>query len=160
MAPRLHCIVTADSRHATIYACRHDGRGVHLEYLSTLENPHEAEHAHERPSFIGGVERRGSVARSGAHAAPHALAPGHTSDEEQKRFARELSDWLAGQRASMDVPPVTLFAPPRFLGMLLPHVDRMGENVTLHPGEFAQLTAAELERHPTIVQAARDASDQ
>ncbi len=158
MKQRTHRIVTADGRRASLYTCTRDTAGrVHLEPAGTFENSHEAEHERHRPGLIGGGERRGSTARSGAHAAPHAVSPGNTADEEQRRFAQEICAWLVAANRGKKADRTTLFAPPRLLSMLSPHASSIGGDVVLQAGEFAQLRAAELAEHPAIMAAAAEA---
>lgn len=117
-----------------------------------LENAHEDEHERHRPTLAGGAERRGSAARSGARAAPQAIAPNRTAEEEQERFAREVGAWLGGARRELGEGRWILFAPPRFLGMLRRHV--APEVATeLHEGELAHLRAGELALHPAVIRA-------
>ncbi len=146
-------IVTADARNARIYSCRRvAGNGPYLEELSAITNTHEAEHERQRPILGGGAERRGAVARSGAHAAPHAIAPPRTADEETARFAREVSDWLASSRKHRSTGRVILFAPPRFLGLLRKQIAPDAATQILE-GDLSQLDARDLAAHPAVRQA-------
>jgi protein required for attachment to host cells len=145
--------VTADTRNATLFACERLPSGdLHLKEQCRLPNTHEAEHERERPTLTGGAERRGSLARSGAHAAPHAIAPGRTADEERQRFAREVGAWVNAARKQHAGDRVAVMAPPRFLGFLREHAG-FGDAVEMHSHELAQLTAPELARHPAVLRA-------
>jgi protein required for attachment to host cells len=145
-----HWIVTADSRRADLFACRRlPGGGLHLEQLKAIENSHEDEHERHRPTLGGGAERRGSVARSGAHAAPHAVAAGHTAEEEAARFSREVIAWLGGSRRELGAGRMILFAPPRFLGLLRRQIS--ADAPEMREGELSHLNAGELAVHPAVI---------
>jgi protein required for attachment to host cells len=154
MEQKKHWIVTADSRRGSLYSCRRrDNGGLNLELVSAIENRHEGEHERERPTLSGGAERRGAVARSGARAAPHSIAAGQTEEEEHRRFARELADWITRAGNAADVPQtgtLNVFAGPRLLGLLR---DEVGKNdgVSLREGDFSRLTPAELAAHPAVL---------
>lgn len=149
-----HWIVTADERTARLFSCQQlPGGGLHLEQLTSIENTHEAEHERHRPTLAGGAERRGSAARSGAHAAPHLLAPRHTAEEEQRRFAREVSAWLEEIRPGLATGRLTVFAPPRFLGLLREQGSRH-RPADLRDGDLNALRTRELAAHPKTLEAA------
>lgn len=146
-------LVTADARRATLFSCqRLPGGGLHLEPQRTIENVHEAEHERHRPMLAGGAERRGSIARSGARAAPHTVATGRTAEEEDQRFAREVGGWLSTARRELALGTMTVFAAPRFLGLLReqPGFDGAEE---MHAAELSQLPAQELALHPAVLRA-------
>lgn len=144
-------LVTADGRRATLYLCRQSARGdLRVETLESVSNTHEGEHEHERPMLLGGLERTGSRARSGGHAAPHVGSPKHGDDEERRRFCRDLTDWLAGARARLGPAAITVLAPPQMLGLLREHSRALGDPVTFHEGEFAHMAESDLAVHPTI----------
>lgn len=146
-------IVTADGRSAALFECQRTPAGkLHLERRKSIENAHEAEHERGRPTLAGGAERRSSVARSGAQAAPHAVAVGHEHEEEQRRFAREVTSWLADARRNPGAHRVTLFAPARFLGLL--RAEFAKDDVTaLQEAELTHLGPSELAVHPAILSA-------
>lgn len=153
MTSQPHWIVTADSRRASLLACRRTPRGeLYLDQIKSIENRHEAEHERGRPTLAGGAERRGSVARSGARAAPHAVAVGHEHEEEQLRFAREVTSWLADARRNPGAHRVTLFAPARFLGLLRAEVAK-DDPTELREAELTHLRPHELAAHPAILSA-------
>lgn len=144
-----HWLVTADSRRAVLFIARRlAGGGLHLDQLRAIANPHENEHEHHRPTLAGGAERPGSVLRSGARAAPHAIAAGHTDEEEHGRFAREVGDWLVQARKDLGAGRMAVFAPPRFLGLLR---ERAGNaDLDFHNGELCGLAPQELAAHAAV----------
>jgi hypothetical protein len=149
-------IVTADNRRAVLFVCRRlPGGGLHLEELRKIENAHEGEHEHHRPSLFGGAERRGSPGNSSARAAPHSGAPGHQEEAEQRQFAAEVSDWLtrAAKELGMEAGRVSVFAGTRFLGVLRAHMRSVEGKIELREGEFTRLSAPELAGHPAVVNA-------
>lgn len=150
-------MVTADSRRASIFACQRTPAGeLHMHHLQSLENHHEAEHDRGRPTLVGGAERRGTIARSGAHAAPHTGASSHTNEEEQRRFAREVADWIKEARRSAGDHSVTVFAPARFLGIL--RIEAGESSLNLCEAELTNLRANQLAVHPIVVRAAAEPS--
>lgn len=151
MATTTHWIITADGRGAHLFGCSHLPSGdLHLEPGRSLHNAHEEEHERNRPLLLGGAERRGSVARSGAHAAPHVVSQGHADEESLRRFAREVRTWLAAAIDELGTERVTLFAAPQFLGVLRTELDAVASRVDLHKGELTHLRAHELAAHPEI----------
>ena len=151
MEHSVNWIVTADSRRALLFACqRTPGGEVHLEQRESIENTHESEHEHGRPVLAGGAERRGSVTRSGARAAPHGVAPGHELEEGQRRFAHEVRSWLTEARRNAGAERVVVFAPARFLGLL--RGEFAGDPTTgLREGELTHLRPHELAAHPAVL---------
>jgi protein required for attachment to host cells len=146
-------IVTADARRASLFACRREALGeLHLEPLTSLENHHEGEHERGRPMLAGGAARRGSVARSGARAAPQAMADRHVHEEEDRRFAREVASWLTEARQSSDRHRVTVFAPPDFLGKLRDQL-KEDQSIQFREGELTRLRPHELAGHPAVLDA-------
>lgn len=153
MNEQLQWIVIADRRAATVYACHASGDGkAWMERLKSVGGGHAPELQRGRPSLLGGAERAGAVAASGAHAAPHAVAVEHADDEEDRRFAREIRAWLADARRARKMPRTTLFGPARFIGMLRKELGADAEAIAIRDGEFAKLTLAELMRHPAVLE--------
>lgn len=144
-------IVTADSRRAALYSCRNNPDGsLQLLHFKSIDNAHENEHGHERPVLAGGAERRGSVASSGAHAAPHAISVGHEKEEEQRRFAREVAAWIGDVGRYGAAHRIALFAPARVLGLLRKELAGLGEFLQFHEGDIAQMSPRELAVHPLV----------
>jgi hypothetical protein len=155
-----HWIVTADLNRAALFSCRHTpGGALHVEHIRSLENTHRNQHEHHRPTQMGGAERRGSLGRSAAAAAPHTASLGHEIEEEQLRFARDVKPWL--NQAAKDVGDghLSVFAPPRFLGLLRSEMGAPGsahdpaDRMDLCEGELGHLRTHELAVHPAIVTA-------
>lgn len=142
-----HWIVTADARRASLYICRRVPQGrVHVDLLRTIENAHEDEHEHHRPCVLG----RGPA----ASAAQHCAAPGHGAEEESRRFAREFGAWLGKIAGELNIGAVSVFAPPKFLGVLREEGTVLalngGTRVNLRDGELTHLKAHELAVHPAV----------
>lgn len=157
MKPVSDVIVVADGRRATAYILHPRARGVaHLSELATLANLHENEHEHQRPTLLGGHERRDSLSRSGASAAPHGVSQRHTADEEMARFAREVGAWLDAACDRADTGRTIVFAPPRFLGALRKQC--AGRRATIMvEGELSHLSVHELAAHPALARAVEGA---
>lgn len=149
-----HWVVTADARHATLFGChRRADHSLALEQVSAIENPHEAEHERHRPNLLGGAERKGALARSAAHAAPHSVAEGHAAEEEQRRFAREIGKWLRTTVPQPPNEPVILFAPPRYVQLLREQLVDWEPPADIRTGNLAHLQTHDLAAHPLVLDA-------
>lgn len=148
-----HWLVTVDGRRANLFTCsKTDGGKLHIGHVRSLENGHEREHERHRPSMLGGAEQRGGN-RSGANAAPHSASPGHGAEEELLRFIREVNDWLrhASVELGMSAGRVSVFAPPRCLGLLRNQMgDLDSKNMDLLEGELTRLSPQELSEHQAV----------
>lgn len=143
MEARNHWIVAADGRRASLYSCRLVPGGRFQALTSRhIENGHEGEHEHHRPSLLG----RGPSASAAQHFAGH----GHSDEEEQRRFAREVANWLSNAAREFRMERVAVFAAPRFLGLLRTEMGDLGGRADLHEGELARLEAGELAEHPAV----------
>ncbi len=144
-------IVTADARQAHLFSCKHTpGGDLHLDLVRSLQNGHENEHEHRRPSLLGGGERRGGVGHASAGAAPHSVSVGHEVEEEHRRFVREVKGWLHHAERELGVEQVTVFGASKMLGMLREMVGDLSAGVQLREGELTRLTAQELSKHPAV----------
>ncbi len=140
--------VTADNRAAKLFRCRRTPGGqLNILQDDILENTHEDEHEHHRPSLLGGSERRGSVGSSAAAAAPHTVSRGHDAEEETERFAREIKTWIGHACRDKSLDSLVVFAAPRLLGHLRGQLDA---HTQLHEGELATLSTQQLAAHPAV----------
>lgn len=154
MTPQRHWIVTADGRRASLFGCqRTSGGELHLVPLRSLDNPHEGEHERHRPAMLGGAERRGALGASSGNPAPHAAAPGHGDEEERRRFARELRQWLKASVRELAHGHVDVFAPARMLGLLRSELSGERVSTELHEGDLTHLRPQQLAVHPAVVSA-------
>ena len=141
-----HWIMTADERHATLYSCQKvAGARWHIELHKAMENRWEDYRDHGRPSALG----RGPT----ANAAQHFASLGHEEEEEHLRFAREVGDWLAHATKELGVDHISIFAAPKFLGLLRGELGRLNKKAELHEAELTRLRPSELVNHPAIVKA-------
>jgi len=146
MTQKAHWIVTADERHTHLYSCQKvAGARWHIDQRKTLENRWENYHEHHRPYSLG----RGPS----ANAAQHFASLGHEVEEEHRRFAREVSDWLTHAIKEFGVEHISIFAASRFLGLLRQELGDLSKQADLHEGELTQLRSHELSTHPAIVNA-------
>jgi protein required for attachment to host cells len=146
-----HGLVTADGRQANLYFFkRTPGGELHIDHVRSLVNPHEREHERHRPSLLGGSERRGGMGHSSASAAPHSVSQGHGEEEEQRRFVLEVKSWLRQAEKELALHRLTLFAAPRFLGLLREHMGDRASISDLLEGELTKLTPQELSHHPAV----------
>lgn len=142
-----HGIVISDQRSARLFVrASEPGGRWRLEERARLHNRHEGEHEHHRPDLLG----RGAPT---AAAGPQRLvSEGHTREEEARRFAREVAAWLGEQRGACSLDRITLFAPPRFLGMLREEQAPRAA-VEMLEGELTGVPVHELASHPEILAA-------
>jgi protein required for attachment to host cells len=153
MKPRKHWIVTCDERHAFLFCCQRvpalrlpdGGRHWHVEQQKHLKNRWEHYHEEHRPFALG----RGPT----ANAAQHFASIGHEPEEEHRRFARQVADWLTQVMNELGVDRISIFAAPRFLGLLRQELGDLSKHVDLHEGELTRLQPHELSTHPAIVNA-------
>jgi hypothetical protein len=148
-----HWIVTADGRRAGVFACRMTpGGNLHLDPLRSIENSHEHEHQRHRPDMIGGAEHSRAVGASSASAAPRFTSPGHEAEEMQRRFAREVGQWLAATIKELQPTRTDIFAASRFAGYLKDEIT-LTPTDRVHEAELANLRGPELATHPAVISA-------
>jgi hypothetical protein len=95
-----------------------------------------------RPTFLG----RGPS----ANATQHFAAPNHAAEEDRRRFAREVRDWLATHSKTLGIDQLTIFSPATMLGVLRKELDSTNGAIELREGELASLRTDELATHPAI----------
>ncbi len=88
----------ADAEHCRLLCCRLTEQGTqHVDEYGRLENTlPEAEHA--RPMSQDGMT--------------------HDIEEEERRFAAQIVDWLRRKAEEHEIDRLAIFAPPRVLGVL------------------------------------------
>lgn len=139
----VHWFVTADGRGATLFqGARDDRKRLRLEPERQVENRYENDHERHRPSALG---------RGGGKAAPTFADDGHTDEEAQKRFARDVCHWLRTAQQQLHFPMVTVFAPPELLGQLRSELNGMSSMVELRRADLTKLTNAALASHPAVM---------
>jgi protein required for attachment to host cells len=145
-APKPNWIMMCDERHARLYSCqRVAGPRWHVDERKTLENRWENYHERHRPYALG----RGPT----SNAAQHFASSGHEPEEEHRRFAREVGEWMRRLAKELGIEHLRVFAAARFLGMLRDELGDVGAQVDLHEGELTRLSSHELSTHPAIVKA-------
>jgi protein required for attachment to host cells len=146
--PSEQWIVTADSRQAALFSCRRTPGGeLHIDRERLLEAVEPGQREHHRPDHLSGGERRASVSHSSAHAAAQGVSIGHEVEEDQKRFARQVRDWLGRARRDLGADRIVVFAAPRFLGLLR---EQIGPPVDLREGSLTSMSTAQLAEHPAV----------
>lgn len=156
-------IAVCDSRKASLFRGHLEWPGrMRLSEVATCTSPWEGFHERRRPSALG----QGPT----ANAAQHFAGLGHEQEEIERRFARDVAEFLreharngAGERLrgspvaiAPEAVPATasstihVFAAPRFLGHLRDALGPLGDGLELFRGEFAGLRASEIAAHPTI----------
>jgi protein required for attachment to host cells len=140
--PRSQYIVTTDGRQALLYRCQSDRPGrCSLERLRELRNTHADTREHHRPTMLG------SGPTANAH---HLASPNHDREEDQRRFARDIAQWLNSAGDGAPDSELTLFAPPALLGHLRQEKS-IPARCVLKKGELAHLRPSDLAEHPEIV---------
>ncbi len=111
----------------------------HLEETGSIENKWE-EHEHGRPSPRWGK-------------AGHTYASlGHEDEERMSRFARNVAKWLEQTTGERKIDRLSLFAPPRFLGVLRQTWSpRLAQRIAEHESDLGYMAAGDLARHQSIV---------
>ena len=116
----------ADGEHCRLLCCRLTDQGTqHVDEQGRLENTlPEAEHA--RPMGQDGMT--------------------HDIEEEERRFGAQIVDWLRKKAEEHEIDHLSIFAPPRMLGVLRKaspgllkgHLDELkGDLMRLHAGQLA-----------------------
>ena len=150
-SPTLHpplastSIVTAGLGQAILYRPSLSPMGsLRLERAGRLRNRWQHMPVRGRPTI--------AASGRGASATVHLIdenRPG-SSDEMERRFARELVAWIGGRAAVAKDGRILVFAPPHFLGRLR---EVSGNGVELMHGDLTNLNASELARHPMVASA-------
>lgn len=110
----------------------------HLELDDTITNTEE-EHQHGRPSPRAGKAGNSYASRS------------RENEERMKRFARRVVEWLQHKTAALDIKHLSLFAPPRFLGVLRQaYPAQLAERLTEYEGDLGYMAPGDLVRHRAI----------
>ncbi|MBP8301580.1 MAG: host attachment protein [Planctomycetes bacterium] len=130
-------VLVVDSEQARLLratAIQH-GRVQIDEVLKLAPTYQEAEH--QRPTRLGQPGHGGASRREPAH--------------EQALFAREISAWLAPELLARSIAHCNLFAPPHLLGALRAELPKpVAAKLHEHAMELANLSPAELAKHPSI----------
>lgn len=143
-----HWIVVVDERSARLLAVR---RSAHdrwqAELYDALGSPWECIHEQHRPSALS------------AHPSPQAhqrFSSGYSemeTQEEQRRFARDVVDWLEQKRSTFGEQPLSVYAAPRFFGLLRAQMTKKRFQADLHEAELTRLLPHELIEHPAVLEA-------
>lgn len=121
----------ADAEHCRLLCCRLTEQGTrHVDEYGALENTlPEAEHA--RPMNQDGMT--------------------HDIEEEERRFAHQIVEWLQDNARKHEIGRMAIFAPPRMLGVLRKASSGLlaGHLVELE-GNLMRLDAGQLAEHPMV----------
>lgn len=146
MKPRTCLLFVVDSRTAHVFQCHRLESGTwKVDPLDSLTTQWEDYHEHGRPSSLG----RGPA----ANAAQHFAGRGHEAEEEMRRFARDVSTWIASVLSAQSASASHVFAASRFLSPLRDALGTNTERVSLHEGEFTRLRPGALAEEPAVVEA-------
>jgi protein required for attachment to host cells len=155
-----------DERHARLL--RLDvvvGDRPHVAEEARLETIWEDEHQHGRPAMLGRTPAGlGPGPGPGSGPRPSFASRGHEREEERRRFARDIHQWLDAEGRRRGLARITVFAAPRVFGDLRSLVDpatiAAGDAAAGDPGrgpafrlrelELTRLHDDELARHPEI----------
>jgi protein required for attachment to host cells len=121
----------ADAEHCRLLCCHLTKQGrQHVEQYDAFENTlPEAEHA--RPMTGDGMT--------------------HDIEEEERRFAGQIVEWLGKKAEEHSIDHLVIFAPPRMLGVLRKAAPELlkGHLEELE-GNLMRLEAGQLAEHPMI----------
>ena len=136
---RIQWVVVADARRARLLQCTFASAGsASVRPCATLVDDWPG-HEHHRPSPLAAKDGR-------AYASLH-----HDAEEQLRRFGRRIVGWIGAAAADRGIERLTLFAPPRLLGVFRgERLQDRGPEVDLREGELAHMTEADLCRHPAI----------
>ena len=142
MESERYWFATADNRRVSLFVCTRLPSGdLHVEQVRTLQNANEDIHEHHRPCFLS----RGPS----ANAALRLASLGHEEEEEHKRFARVIGDWLGEATRELRLRRVSVFAASGLMGLLRDRLD--GAANPLHERELTRLRPDQLARHPAVL---------
>jgi protein required for attachment to host cells len=137
-------ILTVDERKSQLYSCHFEaGNRWHVEQVRSLANPWENYHEHHRPNALG----RGPT----ANAAQHYAASEHEPEEEHRRFAKEVANWLARATQELNIVHIDIFAASRFLGLLHRELGYLEKIARTHQAELTRVSASDLATHPVVL---------
>jgi protein required for attachment to host cells len=153
--PSRRYVVTADGSQATLYSCTPGAHGrARVEKLDSVGNTHLDEHERHRPTLLDAARRGHAMPSMRATSFPHSASQGHEVEEEQRRFAHDVKNWLGRNREVVGAAPLTIFAPPHFLGLLR---HQLGDPAGANPGapdlrecELTHLQPNQLAEHPAV----------
>jgi hypothetical protein len=115
-----------------------DDGHAHFRACGEITNTQEA-HQHGRPSPKKG---------KGGHTY---VSWRHEEEELRRRYAGEVSRWLAKRTKEFRVRQLLVFAPARLLGALREAwTPELGRCIEEHVGDLSYLTLRELAQHPVI----------
>jgi protein required for attachment to host cells len=133
-------IVLADSNKGRLMRCTKTPLDrCNVKELDHIEYTWEG-HEHGRPSP--------RTAKSGVNYA----SQGHEAEEDTRRFARRLAEWLEERVESHGIERLVMFSPPSFMGAfrkLCP--SRLTEMIEQEKGELTGLDERALAKHPSIL---------
>lgn len=131
-------LIVADSERARLLQARPtQHEHLHLEEVSKLATTFVgAEHG--RPARLSQPGRSGSVPSEHASKVAH--------------FAREVTPWIEQELSARGIVRCALFAPSHLLGALRKERHQSAASRLIeHEGELAQMSLADLSRHPRVV---------
>jgi protein required for attachment to host cells len=84
----------------------------------------------------------------------------HYVEENERRFAREIVEWLQNKAGEHEISRLTIFAPPRMLGALRkPPSGSLKGHLEELQGDLMRLEAGQLAEHPMIRDLVRAADE-
>jgi len=132
-------IALVDSRRGQLLRCNLTPAGSrHLESIDHVESQWQGQQ-HGRPS-----PRLGKTGNTYA-------SPGHETEEDMERFARQLVKWMQQLVKLHQIERLTVFAPPRSLGAIRPLIrNPMRQTLDLQEGDLLNMPHRELIDHKAI----------
>ena len=137
--PRWQWALLADASRAKLLHCGpSSGGSPHVKHVDAIEASWEG-HERGRPSPLKG--RGGNTYAAG----------GHEAEEDRRRFAQELAQWLQSRLQQHGIDQLTVFGPPKFVGALrraCPHT--LADRLSAQTVELINLSNPQLHQHPAI----------
>ena len=121
----------ADTEQCRLLRCQLTKRGTqHVDQCEAMENTFP-EHEHLRPQARDGMM--------------------HAVEEKERRFAREIVDWLRKRVGRREIDRLVIFATSRMLGLLRKASSGLlKEHLEELEGNLMRLEAGQLAEHPMV----------
>lgn len=147
--PRWACVV--DHRRGRLVQCeKSPGGSWRVDADRSITNEWEDLHEHGRPSGLSAGAARG-------HAQSHA-APARETEEERRRFAKDVIEWLEKEVRSRKIERLPVFAPPKLLGALRSQWPKaLAPHVREHEADLAHLDDNRLTENQRFIDALAEA---
>jgi len=148
---RIRWVCVVDHRHGRLLMCEKTPGGAwRVDADRSIVNEWEDLHQRGRPSGLSAGASRG-------HAQSHAARP-HETEEERRRFARDVVSWLEKHVRNEKIERIPVFAPPKLLGALREQWPKqLKDHVREHEADLAHLENNRLTENDRFLKAINEA---